>query len=69
MSWRFKLSLALVGAALFAVAAFAQTNRGSITGTIMDPAGAVVPAANVLAVNSETPPNIPPSRLGRGATH
>jgi len=54
MSWRFKLSLALVGAALFAVAAFAQTNRGSITGTIMDPAGAVVPAANVLAVNSET---------------
>jgi len=29
------------------VGAFAQTNNGTITGTISDPAGAVVPAAAV----------------------
>jgi Carboxypeptidase regulatory-like domain/TonB dependent receptor len=54
MSMGSKLSLALVGVALFAVAAFAQADRGSITGTIKDPAGAVVQNANVQAVNSET---------------
>src|ERR1017187_8697381 len=54
MSPRSKLSLALVGAALFAVAAFAQADRGTITGTITDPVSAVVPNANVVAVNSET---------------
>lgn len=51
---RSKLSLALAGAALFVVAAFAQTNRGSITGTVTDPVGAVVANASVVAVNSET---------------
>ena len=54
MSIRSKLSLAPVGAALFAVAAFAQADRGTITGTITDPVSAVVPNANVVAVNSET---------------
>ena len=54
MSIRSKLSLALVGAALFAVSAFAQADRGTITGTISDPVGAVVPNATVLALNSET---------------
>jgi hypothetical protein len=49
-----KLRLVLVVAALFAVAAFAQTNRGSMTGTITDPVGAVIANANVLAVESET---------------
>ena len=48
------MSLALVGAALFAVAAFAQTNRGSITGTVSDPVGAVVASANVVAVEAAT---------------
>jgi hypothetical protein len=37
-----------------AVSAFAQADRGTITGTISDPVGAVVPNANVVAVNSET---------------
>jgi hypothetical protein len=35
-------------------ALFAQSDRGNITGTISDPADAVVAAASVLATNSET---------------
>src|ERR1700730_12018724 len=38
---------------LFCVAAFAQSDRGTITGTIGDPAGAVVAAAAVEAKNVE----------------
>src|SRR5580700_6852454 len=37
-----------------ALAAFAQTDRGTITGTITDPAGAVVPNAPVEARNVAT---------------
>jgi hypothetical protein len=39
---------------LIATAAFAQTDRGTITGTITDPAGAVIPSASVEARNVET---------------
>jgi hypothetical protein len=39
---------------LFSVAAFAQSDRGTITGTIADPAGAVVASAPVEARNVET---------------
>ena len=39
---------------VFAWAASAQTDRGTITGTIADPAGAVVPNAAVQAKNAET---------------
>jgi hypothetical protein len=39
---------------LFCVAAFAQSDRGTITGTIGDPAGAVVAGAVVEARNVET---------------
>ncbi|MCU1339011.1 MAG: Cna B-type protein [Bryobacterales bacterium] len=38
----------------FAVAAFAQSDRGTFTGTISDPAGAVVAAAPIEARNIET---------------
>jgi hypothetical protein len=38
----------------FALTAFAQGDRGTITGTVSDPAGAVVPAAGVSARNTET---------------
>jgi Carboxypeptidase regulatory-like domain/TonB dependent receptor len=34
--------------------AFAQTDRGTITGTVLDPGGAVVPAATIEAKNSAT---------------
>src|SRR5580704_14556423 len=40
--------------AVFASLAFGQGGNGSITGTITDPAGAVVPAATVQARNTET---------------
>src|SRR5580658_5911484 len=36
------------------VAAFAQGDRGTITGTVTDPTGAVVPNANIQVVNTQT---------------
>ncbi len=39
---------------LCAAAALAQSDRGTITGTVSDSAGAVVPGAVVVATNSET---------------
>ncbi|HTG89795.1 MAG TPA: carboxypeptidase regulatory-like domain-containing protein [Vicinamibacterales bacterium] len=38
---------------LFASAAFAQSDRGTISGTVVDPDGAVVPGASVIAENPE----------------
>ena len=49
-----KALLASVGIVLFVSAAFAQSNLGTITGTITDPAGAVVPNAPVEAKNVDT---------------
>src|SRR5687767_1218743 len=43
-----------IGAFLFALTAAAQTDRGIITGTVQDPAKAVVPGAAVSAKNTET---------------
>ena len=43
-----------VGAVVFALAVFAQTDRGTITGTIADPAGAVVSGAKIEAKNVAT---------------
>jgi len=40
--------------AALSLAAYAQSDRGSITGTITDPAGAVVPGASVTAADLET---------------
>src|SRR5690349_21027146 len=39
---------------LFAAAAFGQTNRGGINGTVTDPAGAVIPGASVTITNLGT---------------
>ena len=39
---------------LLTAAIFAQSDRGSITGTISDPASAIIPAASVTAKNSDT---------------
>src|ERR1700733_1485219 len=36
------------------LAAFAQGDRGTITGTVTDPTGAVVPNANIQITNSDT---------------
>jgi hypothetical protein len=39
---------------LLAVSVFAQSNQGTITGTISDPAGAVVPGAQIQVKNMDT---------------
>jgi hypothetical protein len=49
-----KSSRLVVGWLVFALSAFAQGDRGTITGTIGDPAGAVVPNAPVAVRNVET---------------
>jgi hypothetical protein len=46
--------LAAVIVFLAGVGAFAQTNQGTITGTISDPAGAVVPTAQIEVKNADT---------------
>jgi hypothetical protein len=50
-----RLSKLLTAFVIFAVATlFAQSNQGTITGTISDPAGAVVPSALIQVRNAET---------------
>src|SRR5262249_12797655 len=39
---------------LTSVLSFAQTDRGTITGTVADPTNAVIPGANVTATNTQT---------------
>ncbi len=39
---------------VFVAMAFAQSDRGTITGAITDPANAVVPGADISARNTET---------------
>src|SRR5262249_48323387 len=46
--------LAVTFIALMVGSAFAQSNQGTITGTISDPAGAVVPGAQIDARNIDT---------------
>src|SRR5215813_6638142 len=43
-----------VGLSVFALSAYAQSDRGTITGTVADPAGAVVASAAIEARNIET---------------
>ena len=50
MRHRICLSLFLIAA----LSAFGQTDRGTITGSITDPAGAVIPNASVTASNKST---------------
>ena len=39
---------------LFSLAAFAQSDRGTITGTVADATGGVIPGAGIVATNIET---------------
>ena len=48
------LCLFLIGILLCALGTFAQSDRGTITGTIADASGAVLPGVSVVAVNSQT---------------
>ena len=45
---------ALLSLGVLTTAALAQSDRGTITGTITDPAGAVIATATILATNTET---------------
>jgi hypothetical protein len=49
-----RLILASLGLSLLASALFAQSDRGTITGTVTDPAGAVVANASIQARNAAT---------------
>ena len=48
------LCLFLIGMLLSTLGAFAQSDRGTITGTVADSSGAVLPGVGVVAVNSQT---------------
>ncbi len=48
------LTVSVVVLFALAVSAFAQTNKGTISGTVTDPQGAVVADANVTATNKAT---------------
>src|SRR5207247_1529610 len=45
---------ALLFISMFGSAAFAQTDRGTITGTVADATSAVIPGAQVTATNTQT---------------
>src|ERR1044071_5455837 len=49
-----RIRIGLASLFLLGVTMFAQSDRGTITGTISDPAGAVVASAPVEAKNTET---------------
>jgi len=50
----FLLSVGLVALTLTLASASAQTGLGTVSGTVRDPAGAVVPGAQVTLINTET---------------
>src|SRR5262245_59759125 len=43
-----------IGLLLSAWTVFAQSDRGTITGTVSDPTGAVIPGANIIVTHTET---------------
>ena len=61
-----RLTLFSVSCVLFALTAFAQSDRGTITGTVVDPAGAVVANAAIEARNTETGATYPVASSSTG---
>jgi len=49
-----RLCMVLVLVCIVSLPLWAQTNKGSISGTVFDPTGAVVPGANVTITNIGT---------------
>src|SRR5678815_2696912 len=48
------MRLLLIFSLLFSSAAFAQTDKGTVTGTVADATGAVIPGATITATNTQT---------------
>jgi len=61
-----KLAFATLVSLFFASVLIAQSDRGTITGTVVDQGGAVVPNATVTAVNSETSAQSPGATTSTG---
>ena len=61
-----KTLISTVGVLLLVSAAFAQTDRGTITGTVTDPTGAVVANASIEAKNSATSQTYTAGSTGTG---
>src|SRR3974377_1660559 len=61
-----RLTLVIAALSVCAAALFAQSDRGTITGTVSDPAGAVVANAAIEARNIETGAVYPVSASGTG---
>lgn len=61
-----KTLVSTFGVLLLVSAAFAQTDRGTITGTISDPAGAVIPNAAIEAKNAQTGATYKAATTGTG---
>ncbi len=49
-----RLCILIIGASLIASAAWAQINRGSITGIVTDPSGAIIPSVAITVTNQAT---------------
>jgi len=58
--------ISTVGVLLLVSAAFAQSDRGTITGTVLDPVGAVVPNASIEAKNTATSETYSAGSTGTG---
>jgi len=61
-----RLAKAVGCSIMLSVAVFAQSDRGTITGTVTDQGGAVVPNATVTAVNSENGAQFPGATTNTG---
>jgi len=61
-----RILLKTIGCLLLALCAFGQSDRGTATGTVTDPAGAVIPGAKVVARNADNGAIFDTSTTGTG---
>ena len=64
-----RLLCSILTAGVFTLSAFAQSNEGSLSGTVTDPAGAVVPNATVTATNVAAGQTLTTITTSSGAYH
>lgn len=61
--------LGLMAFMFFSVTAWAQTDRATLTGTVTDASGAVIPGVSVTAINLETRVETPTTTSSAGIFH